>query len=184
MDGSKRSGHSNAFFAGLGKFRRIVLFDTLIKSLAEEELLAVLAHEMGHNIKKHVRTMLCLSLGLMLLGMYLLSWIIQEPWFYAAFGFSSPSAYAALFIFAETVGSFTFLVTPLLSALSRRHEYAADQFAAEAVGAVGPMIQGLIKLTTDNLSNLTPHPLYSFFYYSHPTTMERVTALEQLNKPA
>ena len=179
MDGSKRSTHSNAFFAGMGKFRRIVLFDTLVKSLSESELLAVLAHEIGHNIKKHVRKGLLLSLAGSLLGLYILSLMIRAPWFYEAFGFQTPSSYAALFIFVKTSGSFLFLLEPLFSLLSRKHEYQADRFAAEALGTAEPMIGGLVKLTKDNLSNLTPHPLYSFFYYSHPTVMERITALEK-----
>jgi STE24 endopeptidase len=178
MDGSKRSTHSNAFFAGIGKFRRIVLFDTLMKSLSELELVAVLAHEMGHNKKKHLRTGLIVGLGSSLLGLYILSLIIKAPWLYQAFGFDIASSYAALFIFMKASGSFTFFLEPLFSLLSRKHEYEADRFAAEAVGTPEPMIQGLVKLTKDNLSNLTPHPLYSFFYYSHPTVMERIAALE------
>jgi STE24 endopeptidase len=178
MDGSKRSTHSNAFFAGMGKFRRIVLFDTLVKSLSELELVAVLAHEMGHYKKKHLRTGLVVGLGSSLLGLYVLSLIIKAPWFYQAFGFMTASSYAALFIFMKASGSFTFFLEPLFSLLSRKHEYEADRFAAEAVGTPEPMIQGLVKLTKDNLSNLTPHPLYSFFYYSHPTVMERIAALE------
>ena len=179
MDGSKRSAHSNAFFAGMGKFRRIVLFDTLVNSLSESELVAVLAHEMGHSLKKHVRTGLLLGLGISLLGLYVLSLIIRAPWFYEAFGFKTPSSYAALFIFVKASGSFLFFLEPLLSMLSRKHEFEADRFAVEAIGAAEPMIKGLVQLTKDNLSNLTPHPLYSFFYYSHPTVMERITALEK-----
>lgn len=178
MDGSKRSAHSNAFFAGLGKFRRIVLFDTLVQSLKESELLAVVAHEMGHNVRKHLRTGLLVGLGSSLAGLYVLSLLVHHEWFYAAFGFDQPSSYAALFIFLKTVGSFTFFVTPLTSMLSRKHEYEADRFAAEALGTSEPMVGGLVKLSKDNLSNLTPHPLYSFFYYSHPTVMERIETLE------
>ncbi len=179
MDGSKRSTHSNAFFAGLGRFRRIVLFDTLVASLNERELLAVLAHEMGHNLKHHVRTYFLLSAGSSLVGFFVLSLIINEPWFYDAFGFSQGSAHAALFIFLKAAGSFTFFFEPLFSALSRKHEYEADGFAASAIGSPRPMIEGLVKLTRDNLSNLIPHPLYSLVYYSHPTTLERIRALER-----
>ncbi len=180
MDGSKRSTHSNAFFAGIGKFRRIVLFDTLVQALNEVELLAVLAHEMGHSIKKHVRTGLLVSLSSSLLGFLILSHLVQAPWFYLAFGFQSASAYAALFIFGMASGAFTFFLLPLFSMLSRRHEYEADRFAAGVLGEGQPMVHSLIKLSKDNLSNLSPHPLYSFFYYSHPTTIERVRALEAL----
>jgi len=180
MDGSKRSTHSNAYFAGMGRFRRIVLFDTLVKTLSESEIVAVLAHEMGHNLKKHVRTGLLLGLGASFVALFVLSRIIHAPWFYEAFGFRAASSYAALFIFAKASGSFTFFLEPLFSMLSRKHEYEADRFATEAMGTQQPMIQGLVKLTQDNLSNLTPHPLYSFFYYSHPTVMERISALENV----
>lgn len=179
MDGSKRSAHSNAFFAGLGKLRRIVLFDTLVKSLSESELLAVLAHEMGHNVKKHVRTGLLVSSATSLAGLYVLSLLVNERWFYEAFQFAQPSAHAALLIFMKTAGAFTFFLSPLSSILSRKHEYEADRFAAAVMERHEPMIQGLVKLTRDNLSNLTPHPWYSFFYYSHPTVMERIRALER-----
>ena len=179
MDGSKRSAHSNAFFAGLGKLRRIVLFDTLVKSLTESELLAVLAHEMGHNVKKHVRTGLLISSVVSLAGLYVLSLLVNQLWFYEAFQFAQPSAYAALLVFMKTSEVFTFFLSPLGSILSRKHEYEADRFAAEVMERREPMIQGLVKLTRDNLSNLTPHPWYSFFYYSHPTVMERVRALER-----
>ncbi|MCI0626641.1 MAG: M48 family metallopeptidase [Acidobacteria bacterium] len=180
MDGSKRSTHSNAFFAGLGKFRRIVLFDTLVKSLSEPELLAVLAHEMGHNVKKHVRTGLLVASAASLAGLCVLSLLVNKPWFYDAFQFAEPSPHAALLIFMKTADAFTFFLAPLSSILSRKHEYEADRFAAEVMERREPMIQGLVKLTRDNLSNLTPHPLYSFFYYSHPTVMERIRALERI----
>jgi STE24 endopeptidase len=182
MDGSKRSSHSNAFFAGLGKLRRIVLFDTLVKSLTESELLAVLAHEMGHNVKKHVRTGLVISSVVSLAGLYVLSLLVNRSWFYEAFQFAQPSAYAALLVFMKTSGAFTFFLSPLSSILSRKHEYEADRFAAEVMEKCEPMIQGLVKLTRDNLSNLTPHPWYSFVYYSHPTVMERIGALERLSE--
>jgi STE24 endopeptidase len=181
MDGSKRSSHSNAFFAGMGKFRRIVLFDTLIQSLDEDELVAVLAHEMGHNVKKHTRTGLILQMIFSLAGLFLLSWLVKHSWFYEAFGFKQASAQAALFVFSTASGAFLFFIEPLFSMLSRRHEYAADRFAAESTGATQPMVRALVKLTRDNLSNLTPHPLYSFFYYSHPTVMERIQALEKIH---
>jgi STE24 endopeptidase len=166
----------------LSKFRRIVLFDTLVKSLRELELLAVVAHEMGHSVKKHIRTGLIVGLGTSLAGLYVLSLLVNRSWFYTAFGFEQPSAYAALFIFTRVAGSFTFFLAPLTSMLSRKHEYEADRFAAETLGNSEPMIEGLVKLTKDNLSNLTPHPLYSFFYYSHPTVMERIRALERVEK--
>ncbi len=178
MDGSKRSSHSNAFFAGMGRFRRIVLFDTLIQSLCEDELVGVLAHEMGHYLKKHTRTAMLINLAFSLAGLYGLAFLIRAPWFYQAFGFSQSSSQAALFIFASSSGAFLFFIEPFFSWFSRRNEYAADRFAAHATQDPRALIRALIKLSLDNLSNLTPHPLYSFFYYSHPTIMERIRGLE------
>lgn len=178
MDGSKRSTHSNAFFAGIGKFRRIILFDTLVALLLEKELLAVLAHEIGHSVKKHIRTSLVLGGLTSLAGLFILSRMLPQPWFCSAFKFTHPSSYAALFVFMKTAGSFGFFLAPLSSWFSRKHEYEADRFAVQVVADRQPMIQSLVKLSADNLSNLTPHPLYSFFYYSHPTVMERIVALE------
>lgn len=180
MDGSKRSTHSNAFFAGIGKFRRIILFDTLVALLREEELLAVLAHEIGHSVNKHIRTTLVLSALTSLAAFFILSIMLPQPWFCSAFNFAQPSSYAALFVFMNTVGPFAFFLSPLSSWLSRKHEYEADCFAVKAVASREPMIQSLVKLSADNLSNLTPHPLYSSFYYSHPTVMERILALETI----
>jgi STE24 endopeptidase len=180
MDGSKRSTHSNAFFAGVGKFRRIILFDTLVALLKEKELLSVLAHEIGHSAKKHIRTTLVLSGLTSLVGLFILSKMLPQPWFCSAFKFDRSSSYAALFVFVKTAGPFAFFLSPLSSWLSRKHEYEADRFAVQAIEDRQPMIQSLIKLTADNLSNLTPHPLYSFFYYSHPTVMERIVALEEV----
>jgi len=178
MDGSKRSTHSNAFFAGIGKYRRIILFDTLVNLLKEKELISVLAHEIGHSVKQHIRTSLVLGGLMSLASLFILSRMLPHPWFCSAFKFSHPSSYAALFVFMKTAGPFAFLLSPLSSWLSRKHEYEADRFAVQAVEDRQPMIQSLVKLTADNLSNLTPHPLYSFFYYSHPTVMERILALE------
>jgi STE24 endopeptidase len=178
MDGSKRSSHSNAFFAGMGRFRRIILFDTLIQSLSEDELVGVLAHEMGHYLKKHTRTTMFINLAFSLVGLYVLAFLLKAPWFYQAFGFSLASSQAALFIFASTSGAFLFFIEPFFSWISRRNEYAADRFAAQITQTPQELVRALIKLTRDNLSNLTPHPLYSFFYYSHPTIMERIENLE------
>jgi STE24 endopeptidase len=179
MDGSKRSGHSNAFFSGMGKFRRIVLFDTLISTLEEEELLAVLAHEMGHNLRHHVRTSLLLGLGVSLAGLYLLYHLAQASWFYEAFYFRQPSASTALFIFISIYGAFTFWLSPILTGLSRKHEYEADRFVVNTLKTADSMISALVKLSRENLANLTPHPLYSIFYYTHPTPQERIAALQQ-----
>ncbi len=181
MDGSKRSGHSNAFFTGFGRFRRIVLFDTLIEHLEPRELEAVLAHEIGHYKKGHVPRMLALSAIMLLTGFALAAWLLEPPAFIQAFGFQPEHAgpAPALVLFALLAGGVTFWLSPLLGALSRKHEYQSDSFAAKQLGEVQPMIRALTRLGTENLANLTPHPLYSGFYYSHPTLMERISALEQ-----
>lgn len=177
IDGSRRSGHSNAYFAGLGKWRRIVLYDTLIKQLSQNELLAVLAHEMGHNVKKHVQSSMIFTTCFSLVGFYILSLLVVWPDFYLAFGLNAPSHHAALVIFSLISGTFTFFVTPLMNFISRRNEYEADAFSAWATQDHESMKNALFKLTKDNLSNLTPHSWYSFYHYSHPTTLERVNAL-------
>lgn len=177
MDGSRRSRHANAFFTGLGKFRKIVLFDTLIAQLGEEELEAVLAHEIGHYRLRHIPKMLAWSAALMLVGFAAIAWLVAEPRFFAAFGFSAPSVPVALLLFGLLSDTVTFWFSPLGHVLSRRFEYQADAYAARAVGQPRTLVQALRKLYEKNLSNLTPHPVYSGFYYSHPTLLERETAL-------
>ena len=180
MDGSKRSGHSNAFFAGFGRFRRIVLFDTLIEQMSNEELEAVLAHEIGHYKKGHVPRMILLS-GLLTFGMFaLLGWLANDTWFAEAFLFSTDTAIyfvPVLLLFMLLKGLLTFWLSPLSSLLSRKHEYEADAFARDAMNSAAPLVKALRKLHKENLSNLTPHPIYSRFYYSHPTLLERESAL-------
>lgn len=178
MDGSKRSRHSNAFFTGFGKFRKIVLFDTLIQQLADGELEAVLAHEIGHYKKRHILKMLVASSAGTLLGFYLLSWLARQPWFFHSFGFQPGSLVPALLLFGLLSGILTFWLSPVAHAWSRRYEYQADAFAADVMKEPRTLISALRKLNEKNLSNLTPHPLYSGFYYSHPTLLERERALE------
>jgi len=177
MDGSKRSRHSNAFFTGFGGFRKIVLFDTLIEQLAEPELEAVLAHEIGHFKKKHIPKTLVISAAGSLAGFWVLAWLAQQGWFYESFGFRSGSLAPALLLFGLLSGVLTFWFSPVAHWWSRRNEYEADRFAAEVTREAGPLIGALRKLNEKNLSNLTPHPLYSGFYYSHPTLLEREAAL-------
>ena len=177
MDGSKRSRHSNAFFTGFGRFRKIVLFDTLIQQLAEPELEAVLAHEIGHFKKKHIpKTLLVSALG-SLAAFWLISRFAQQDWFYLSFGFEPGSIVPALLLFGLLSGVVTFWFSPLAHWWSRRYEYQADAFAAEVMNEPRSLIGALRKLNEKNLSNLTPHPLYSGFYYSHPTLLEREQAL-------
>jgi len=177
MDGSKRSRHSNAFFTGFGKFRKIVLFDTLISQLSEPELEAVLAHEIGHFKKKHIPKMLIFSTFSSLVGFYVVSVLAKQDWFYRSFGFEPGNIAPALLLFTLLSGVVMFWLSPLTHWWSRKYEYEADAFAAGVMNEPQSLIGALRKLNEKNLSNLTPHPLYSGFYYSHPTLVEREAAL-------
>lgn len=180
MDGSKRSSHSNAYFTGFGKSRRIVLYDTLINSLFEEEIEGVLAHEIGHFKKKHIIKSLITSLIIALAFFYLLSLLANYTPLFHAFGFTEVSFHRLLVILAFCLGPFTFFLKPLFTMKSRKNEYEADRFAAETIGSAKPLKNALITLGKENLSNLTPHRLYSFFHYSHPALSERIEALDDL----
>jgi len=179
MDGSKRSGHSNAFFTGFGRFRRIVLFDTLIAQLSAEELEAVLAHEIGHYRRGHIPKMIALSAGSMFVAFASIAWLARSPWFNLTFGFPAGELAPAFLLFGLLSGLITFWFSPVMNLLSRKHEYEADAFARDAMGQVEPMIGALRKLAQKNLTNLTPHPWFSAFYYSHPTLVERERALQK-----
>jgi STE24 endopeptidase len=178
MDGSRRSSHSNAYFTGLGKHRRIVIFDTLIELLPPAGVSAVLAHEMGHAAKRHVPKMLLASLLMLLGGFWLLSLALHYPPFFVAFGLDRPSYHAALVIFGFASGPLLYFISPLLAALSRSFEYEADRFAVRAVSGYLELRNALFALSRKNLSNFTPHPWYSFFHYSHPTLIERASAMK------
>lgn len=182
MDGSKRSRHSNAFFTGFGGFRKIVLFDTLIQQLTEPELEAVLAHEIGHFKEKHIPKMLAASTLGSLAGFYVISLLARQAWFYRAFGFEPGSIVPALLLFGLLSGVMTFWFSPLAHWWSRRYEYQADAFAATVMNEAQSLIGALRKLNEKNLSNLTPHPIYSGFYYSHPTLLERERALAKVSE--
>lgn len=177
MDGSKRSGHSNAFFTGFGRFRRIVLFDTLIAQLSPEELEAVLAHEIGHYRRGHIPKMIAVSAVMQLAGFALIAWLAGSAWFNTAFGFPAGALAPAFLLFGLLSGVVTFWFSPLMNFFSRKHEYEADAFAREAMGGAVPMVGALRKLAQKNLTNLTPHPWFSAFFYSHPTLVERERAL-------
>ncbi len=183
MDGSRRSRHSNAFFTGFGRFRKIALFDTLIQQLSEAELEAVLAHEIGHFKKKHVLKMLLWSAASVFAGFWVIAWLAKQAWSYRAFGFEPGSIAPALLLFGLLSGVVTFWFSPLAHWWSRRFEYQADAFAAAAMNEPQSLIGALRKLSEKNLSNLTPHPLYSGFYYSHPTLLERSQALLKTPHP-
>lgn len=177
MDGSKRSRHSNAFFTGFGRFRKIVLFDTLVSQLSEPELEAVVAHEIGHYNRKHIPKMLAWSALSSLAALYAISVLARQEWFYRAFGFAPGNVTPALLLFGLLAGVVTFWFSPLQHRWMRRYEYEADAYAAKVLNDPQPLIGALRKLTEKNLSNLTPHPAYSAFYYSHPTLLERERAL-------
>jgi STE24 endopeptidase len=183
MDGSKRSRHSNAFFTGFGRFRKIVLFDTLVQQLTEPELEAVLAHEIGHFKRRHIPKRLLAAALSSFAGFYVIAELARQGWLVRAFGFATDSLVPALLLFALLSGAVTFWFSPLANRWSRRHEYEADAFAARVMGAPEALIGALRKLNEKNLSNLLPHPLYSGFHYSHPTLLERERALRQVPIP-
>jgi len=179
MDGSKRSAHGNAYFTGFGAARRIVLFDTLIGRLAPEEIEAVLAHELGHFKLRHViKRAIWLALG-SLAVLAVLGWLVGEPWFYAGLGGAGPvPRYAvALVLFMLALPVFTFLATPIAAIYSRQHEFEADAYAVRHASGQA-LVAALVKLYEDNASTLTPDPIYSAFYDSHPPAAARIARLE------
>lgn len=177
MDGSKRSGHGNAYFTGLGNNKRIVFFDTLVNSLDEEELEAVLAHELGHFKRKHVIKMLVATSVMSLISLAILGWLINEQWFFSGLGVEQASNAAALLLFMLVSPVFTFFMQPISAYFQRKFEFEADDFAANNAKAT-KMISGLVKLYEENASTLTPDPLYSAFHYSHPPAAIRIAHLE------
>ena len=186
MDGSKRSGHGNAYFTGFGRAKRVVFFDTLLARLAPEEIEAVLAHELGHFRLRHVVKRVVWSAALSLVFLGLLAWLAGAPWFYAGLGIpdadvaaamARPGVALALFMLALPV--FTFALSPVSAAYSRRHEFEADAFAAEHASAAA-LVAALIKLYEDNAATLTPDPIHSAFYDSHPPAAIRVARLKSL----
>jgi STE24 endopeptidase len=176
MDGSKRSSHGNAFFTGFGAAKRIVLFDTLVSRLDPPEVEAVLAHELGHYKLHHVLKGLALSAALSLAGLWILGQLIDQPWFYSGLGVATPGVSAALALFLLVVPEFTFFLDPLASRLSRKHEFEADLYAVRNADAA-KLAQALVKLYRDNASTLTPDPLHSAFYDSHPPAAIRIARL-------
>ena len=183
-DGSRRSAHSNAYFTGFGRFRKIVLYDTLVAQLTEVELEAVLAHEIGHYRRGHIPKMLLWAGVSSLVSFGLLGWLARQPEFLVAFGFKPSSGLAPVLLLAGLLGgAITFWLTPLATRRSRRHEFEADAYAHGAMGECDSLIGALRKLHEKNLSNLTPHPWFSGFYYSHPTLVEREQALRRLSAP-
>jgi STE24 endopeptidase len=177
MDGSKRSGHGNAYFTGLGNNKRIVFFDNLVASLDDEELEAVLAHELGHFKCKHVVKMLIATAIMSLISLAVLGWLIDQDWFYTGLGVAieQKSHAAALLLFMLVSSTFTFFMQPISAYFQRKFEFEADDFAANNAKA-DKMISGLVKLYEENANTLTPDPLYSAFHYSHPPAAIRIAA--------
>jgi len=179
MDGSRRSGHGNAYFTGLGNNKRIVFYDTLINSLDEEELEAVLAHELGHFKRKHVIKMLISSSIMTLVSFAILGWLIQQDWFFTGLGVTDVKSNAvALVLFMLVTPVFTPFVQPVSAWFQRKFEFEADDFAVENARG-DKMISGLVKLYEENASTLTPDPLYSAFHYSHPPAAIRIAHIEE-----
>jgi len=179
MDGSRRSSHGNAYFTGLGNNKRIVFFDTLVDTLAAAEIEAVLAHELGHYRKHHVRKRLIVMLLSSLLGLALLGWLKSQAWFYTSLGVSVPSDHSALLLFLMVSPVFTYFLSPLGAMFSRRHEFEADAYAARHSSAPA-LVDALVKLYRENASTLTPDPVHSAFYDSHPPALTRIGNLQRL----
>jgi STE24 endopeptidase len=182
MDAGKRSRHSNAYFTGLGKTKRIVLFDTLLSSHSHDEIVAILAHEIGHWKKRHVFKNLLLVSLISFLGFFLTSQLLKRPALYQTFGFDHGVSYVGLFLVGALWDATDWLFGPLGNAISRRFERQADAYAARLLKGAAAMIMALKRLASDNLSNLYPHPLYVWFYYSHPPLLERIQNLDALDR--
>jgi STE24 endopeptidase len=178
VDASRRSRHSNAYFTGIGRVKRIVLFDTLIEQMTQEEILAVLAHEVGHWKKRHVFKRMVLTEAAAFLGLFITYYLIAWNGLPRMIGLENASFYARMVIVGFLGSLALFPLTPLFSYLSRRDEREADRFASDLTGHPDAMASALVKLSRENLSNLHPHPLYAKFYYSHPPVVERIRALK------
>jgi STE24 endopeptidase len=177
MDGSKRTAHGNAYFTGFGKTKRIVFFDTLLERLSGDEIEAVLAHELGHFKRRHVLKRIVLTFAMSLGFLWLLGQLMQTEWFYQSLGVHTPSTALALLLFFMILPVFSFLLQPLMSAYSRKHEFEADAYAARQTAA-SDLVNALVKLYQDNAATLTPDPLYSSFYDSHPPAARRIAHLQ------
>ena len=178
MDGSKRSSHGNAYFTGFGKSKRIVFFDTLLARLTPPEVEAVLAHELGHFRLRHVVKRIVWIFAASLAFLWALDFVMHQDWFYAGLNVEARSTAVALVLFFLVVPSFTFLLQPLFSSYSRKHEFEADRYAAQNASA-RDLVSALVKLYKDNASTLTPDPVHSAFYDSHPPALARIDRLQQ-----
>lgn len=183
MDGSRRSGHGNAYFTGLGNHKRIVFFDTLLDSLEYEEVEAVLAHELGHFKRRHVLKMLTASAAVSFVGLAILGWLVEQPAFYSGLGVLEVSNAAALLLFMLVAPIFSGFLQPVTAYFQRKHEFEADDFAS-LYAKPSALISALVKLYRDNASTLTPDPLYSAFHYSHPPASIRIANLSSKVEPS
>ena len=182
MDGSRRSNHGNAYFTGFGKTKRIVFFDTLLSRLDGSEIEAVLAHELGHFKRRHVIKRILWTFAMSLVFLWVLGYLMQQDWFYRGLGVSVsaiPSTAMALLLFFLIMPAFTFLFQPMASLYSRKHEFEADEYAAHNASA-NDLIRALVKLYQDNAATLTPDPLHSAFYDTHPPAAMRIARLQNL----
>ena len=177
MDGSKRSSHGNAYFTGIGKNKRIVFFDTLLKGMEDKEIEAILAHELGHFHHKHTRQRMISSFIFSFASLALLGYLINQNWFYNGLGVAEPSSHTALVLFSLALPVFSFFVTPISNLVSRKHEFQADAFAASHTDA-NDLISSLTKLYKENSSSLSPDRLYSAFHDSHPSAVLRIERLQ------
>ena len=182
MDAGRRSRHTNAYFTGLGRVKRIVLYDTLLQSHDPDEILAVLAHEMGHLKRGHVWKQILILGAASLVLLFSASQLMQWGMLYRAFGFSLTPAYAGLFLAGVLWDPLGFFLSPLSMALSRRFERQADRFAHSTSAGTAPLVRALKKMARDNLANLSPHPAYVRFHYSHPPLLERIRTLKSLDR--
>jgi STE24 endopeptidase len=182
VDAGKRSKHTNAYFTGIGKTKRIVLFDTLLASHSQDEIISVLAHEIGHWKKKHIVKQLIFAIGAALAVLYLAYSVLGWPVLYSAFRFGHTPVYAGLFLVSIYLGAFKFFLSPVAAAVMRKYEREADAMAFQLTGDPQPMVNALKRLAKDNLSNLHPHPFYVWFYYSHPPLVERIEYLRTIAK--
>jgi STE24 endopeptidase len=180
IDASKRSKHTNAYFTGIGKVKRIILYDTLLEKMEEEEILAVLAHEVGHWKKKHILKRIIVSEIVGFIGIYISFRILQTDWLTQIFNISSPTFFTKLVILGFIGSIISFPFSPISTYFSRKHERQADQMAVNLTGKPDGLISSLIKLSKDNLANLYPHPFFARFYYSHPPIVDRIKTLKKM----
>ena len=176
MDGSSRSSHGNAYFTGFGASKRVVFFDTLLERLNADEIESVLAHELGHFKHKHVIKRIAMMFFVSFVGLALLGWLTQQTWFFTGLGVSNASNYMALMLFLLVSPVFLFLLRPVMASYSRQNEFEADDYAAQHASAKH-LVEALVKLYRDNASTLTPDPLHSAFYDSHPPASIRIAKL-------